>query len=57
MVWVIVVVVAVLVLLALGLRRIRQAPSLTDATRANIEYGQIQANVQRGEDKFGGGRF
>ena len=55
MVWVIVVVVAVVVALALGLRRVRRAPSLTQSTRASIEAHEVQANLQRGTDKLGGG--
>lgn len=57
MFWVILGVAAVIVVLALGLRRVRRAPSLSDSTRANIANHETQADIQRGADKFRGGGF
>jgi hypothetical protein len=57
MFWVIFGVAAVIVVLALGLRRVRRAPSLSDSTRADIANHETQAQIRRGADRLDGGRF
>lgn len=53
--WVILLVAVVLVGLVLGLRRVRRAPGLSQGTRANVGYHDVEQTGTRSFDTFGGG--
>jgi hypothetical protein len=51
--WVILVVAVVVVGLVLGLRRVRRSPGVSQETRANIGYHDVERGSTR--DRMGGG--